>query len=527
MFASKHVLPSSAGLLMMLVLMLAACAPAPEAPIEVPAGARAGDVTPLQPCEYHPADSKLKYAAECGTLTVPENWDETGSRLIALPVVRLRASAPNAAEPVFLLRGGPGAPNLSWEPPDWLVKDHDVILVGYRGAEGSVQLQCHEFDPVYKAHVGRDLFSDEARAESLAAVRQCAENLRAGGVDIAGYTMPGVVEDMEAVRRALGYDRIDVLSESYGTRLAQIYAYMHPESLRRMVLLGVNTPGGFIWRPEDFDKLIAHMSELCAGDPACSSRTPDLSRTMYEVDHNMATHWLFFRIDPATVRVGTHALFFRNPQMPMVIDAYLAAGAGDPSGLAMMNFLATLMPAPQLLGDLFSKAVSADLELYPGLAAVSLGQSVLGAPLSENVWPGAEAWPMPLIRADLRDFQPSDVEMLLVNGTLDFSTPDSRLEAAKPYYHKAQVVLLPEFGHTPDLLSLQPRAFERLVTSYYDTGVADASLYVYEPLSFRPGMSLPVVAKVLAAVMVLLAVLIVLGVRLVVRRMSRRQARAH
>ena len=39
------------------------------------------------------------------------------------------------------------------------------------------------------------------------------------------------------------------------------------------------------------------------------------------------------------------------------------------------------------------------------------------------------------------------MEMLLVNGTVDFSTPPTALDEARPYFHKAQMVLLPEFSH--------------------------------------------------------------------------------
>jgi hypothetical protein len=89
--------------------------------------------------------------------------------------------------------------------------------------------------------------------------------------------------------------------------------------------------------------------------------------------------------------------------------------------------------------------------------------------------------------------------------------------------HKAQMVLLPEFSHVDDVSSLQPAAFERLITSYYDTGVADDSVFVYQPLSFEPGMRLTVVARVLVGAMILLPALIILGVVVVVRRMRTRR----
>jgi len=331
---------------------------------------------------------------------------------------------------------------------------------------------------------------------------------------------------MEAARAALGYDRINLLSESYGTRVAQIYAYMHPDRLHRLILIGVNTPGHFIWDRAVFDGMIEHISELCARDAACNSRTDDLSQTMYEVNRDMPERWLFFKIDSGTVRQATQMLFFQNGTMPMVFDAYLAAAEGDPSGLAMLNLISSLVPFDANVGDLYSKAGPLDLDKFRGIESVNLGDSIMGAPLSEAVWPAGAAWPIELISKDLRELQESDVEMLLVNGSVDFSTPPTALDEAGPYFHNAQMVLLPEFSHVGDVSNLQPKAFERLITSYYDSGVADDSLFVYQPVSFKPKMRLTTAARILVAAMFIVPALIILGVVAVVRRTLRGKRRA-
>jgi pimeloyl-ACP methyl ester carboxylesterase len=511
------------NLIFLITLLLAACGAKETAPLAVPAGAQAGELVGLKDCEFPSEGSKVKYAAECGTLVVPENWDKADSRLIALPVVRIPATGTNPAEPIFALGGGPGEPNLVGAPPDWMLKNHDVVGVGYRGVDGTVVLACPEVNRVVKAHQGKDLLSEQARAEYAAAVKRCAAAHQQAGVDLSGYTIPGVVEDMEAARKGLGYERVNLFSESYGTRVAQIYAYMYPGSLHRLALISVNTPGHFIYDPAVFDGMIEHFSELCAQDASCNSRTVDFAQTMYDVNHNMPRRWLFFNIDPDTVRFSAHLQFFSNQTMPIIFDAYLAAGEGDPSGLAMLNLIAQLAPVEESVkGDSYSKSGSADLDRYGGIESISLGNSIMGAPMSEAVWPLEAQWPTELIRKDLREFQESDVEMLLVNGTVDFSTPPTALDEAKPYYHKAQAVLLPEFSHTGDVAKQQPEAFERLITSYYDTGVADSSLFVYQPLSFKPGMSATLMAKLLVGAMIVLPVLIVLGVVSVVRRIRRR-----
>jgi pimeloyl-ACP methyl ester carboxylesterase len=247
---------------------------------------------------------------------------------------------------------------------------------------------------------------------------------------------------------------------------------------------------------------------------------------MYDVNRDMPERWLFFKIDSGTVRQATQMLFFQNGTMPMVFDAYLAAAEGDPSGLAMMNLISSLVPFDANIGDQYSKAGTLDLDKFRGIESVDLGDSIMGAPLSEAIWPAGAAWPIELTSKNLRELQESDVEMLLVNGTVDFSTPPNALDEAGPYFHNAQMVLLPEFSHVGDVTQQQPEAFERLITTYYDTGAADDSLYVYQPLSFEPGMSLTVAAKILVAAMILLPALIILGVVSMVRRTLRGRRRA-
>jgi pimeloyl-ACP methyl ester carboxylesterase len=400
-------------------------------------------------------------------------------------------------------------------------------MVGYRGVEGTVKLACPELGRLMKAHTGKDLFSEEAQAQYQALANKCAAGFQAAGIDLSGYTIPDVIQDMEAARIALGYDKIDLFSESYGTRVAQIYAYMHPEVMHRVVQIGVNTPGHFLYSPSTIDEQIRYLSKLCAKDASCSDRTSDFAQTMYEVNHNMPKRWLFLPIDPDSVRLGTQFLLFANKDIATIADVYLAAGEGDPSGLAMANLImhfAIPSDGGWVMGEYFAVGGTADMPKYGGVDSISLGNSIMGAPLSELIWPTASQWPLELIPKELREFQESDVDMLLINGTVDFSTPPVSLDEARPYWHKAQMVLLPEFSHVGDEYSLQQAAFERLITSYYDTGVADSSLYVYEPLSFKPAMSMTVLAKLLVAAMIVLPALILLIIVLVVRRIRRRRA---
>ncbi|HEX5510936.1 MAG TPA: hypothetical protein VFX41_04425, partial [Actinomycetales bacterium] len=81
----------------------------------MPSGAKAGDLA-LRPCQFN-TDTGTR-TGECGTLVVPENHANPQSRLIALPVVRLRARTSQPGEPVFYLEGGPGITNVAFKQAD-------------------------------------------------------------------------------------------------------------------------------------------------------------------------------------------------------------------------------------------------------------------------------------------------------------------------------------------------------------------------------------------------------------------------
>src|ERR671936_575825 len=239
--------------------------------VSVPSGARAGQLK-LHPCHY--ATENGSYAADCGTLVVRENRHDPNSRLIALPVKRIRARFANPGAPIFRLQGGPGISNMSFPDASRFADKHDLVLVGYRGVDGSSRLDCPEVTSA-REHA-RDFLSDASYRADAAAFEDCARRLFDDGVDLAGYSLPERVDDLDAARRALGYERIDLLSESAGTRTAMIYAWRYPKSIHRSVMIGVNPPGNFLWDAQTTDEQIHRYAALCARDVSCRSRTPDL-----------------------------------------------------------------------------------------------------------------------------------------------------------------------------------------------------------------------------------------------------------
>ena len=116
----------------------------------------------------------------------------------------------------------------------------------------------------------RDLLSTASLASDARAFRACANRLRDKGVDLAGYSLPERVDDLELARRALGYHQIDLVSESAGTRTAMIYAWRYPKSIHRSVMIGVNPPGNFLWDAKTTGEQIRRYAALCAQDAELS-----------------------------------------------------------------------------------------------------------------------------------------------------------------------------------------------------------------------------------------------------------------
>ena len=152
--------------------------------VSVPAGAHAGQLT-LHPCHY--TTEQGSSAADCGTLVVPENRHDAKSRLIALPVTRIRATSSHPAEPVFRLQGGPGITNMSFEDAGRFTGKRDVVLVGYRGVDGSSKLDCPEVSDARKRNA---FLTEQAYRADEAAFKACAARLQSEGVDLAGIRFP-------------------------------------------------------------------------------------------------------------------------------------------------------------------------------------------------------------------------------------------------------------------------------------------------------------------------------------------------
>jgi len=477
-------------------------------PITVPEGSKAGDLTTMKPYTYKAGD--IEYAAERGTFVVAENRGAPDSRFIALPVVRIRATGSDPTEPIFWLTGGPGHTNLEFSHIEGLIEKHDIVLVGYRGVDGSVVLQLPEVVKALKG-VGGELFSDASMANIGEAYTRGVNRLQGEGIDLDGYTIVEIIEDMEAVRIALGYERINLISQSFGTRVAMIYMWMHPDSLLRVALVCVNPPEHMVWEPDDIDRLIEYDAKLFAQEAKYSVRTKNLVETMRNVAHNMPRRWLFFPIDPGKVKSVSHFTLQHRGSAAQVFDAFIVAENGDPSGLALMSIMYDFMvPSVNVWGFSIAMAITADHDPSRDyINKMDPPDSILGAPLSVLFWGPTNYmdWPTPPIPSELRKVQSSDVETLMVSGSADYSNPPwIATNELMPYLINGEQVILSEFGHTKDFWDMQPEASKHLLTTFYETGEVDDSRYTYQPMDFHVGLGYPEIAKIGLGIMVLVVI---------------------
>ncbi|MEE9170860.1 MAG: alpha/beta fold hydrolase [bacterium] len=473
-------------------------------------------------------DEKGQFSADIGTIAVPENRGDSNTRMIELPIIRIRSTGDRPAKPIFWLAGGPGQSNMSTFNYDYFISRHDHVMVGYRGVDGSVSLDCPEISNVLKKV--KDVLTNEAIEKVADAYRACAGRLNREGIDINGFTPLDVVEDIEAVREALGYEKINILAESYGTRPAYLYGLKYPDRVRRTVMIGANPPGRMVWDPRQTDELLKQYGELWAKDPNAGGTCGDLVAAIREVNRDMPRRWLFFPIYPGNIQAAAFAgLANDRANAATVLDTYCAAANGDASGLWLVSFVGHyIFPNIANWGDNASKAVSADFDSTRDYANEMVPEdAILGAPLGRFLWAPAQLfhWPIQLMPEKYRQSQHSDVETLILSGSLDFSTPaENATNDLLPYLSNGKQFIMAEFGHVGDIWNLQPQTTQRILTSFFETGEPDTSLYHYEPMDFQVTWGFPLLAKLLLGGALFLIALVGVSVWLTLRFTKRRLA---
>jgi pimeloyl-ACP methyl ester carboxylesterase len=502
-----------------------------SSPETVPQGAHAGQLT-MHPCTYPTENGG--YRANCGTLVVPENRADPRSRLIALPVTQVLARSSHPLAPVFRLNGGPGVTNMTFPDASRLAAQHDVIMVGYRGVDGSSVLNCPEVTAALEKSAD---FLDKASLSAYSqAFASCGQRLERNGVDLAGYTLAEQADDIDAARVALGYKRIDLLSESEGTRLAMIYAWRYPNSVDRSAMISVNAPGNFLYNGAEIDQGIERYSALCAQEPACHARTDNLAASMQHTAANMPSRWHFLPIKPGNALVGTFLGLNDETSEgasgplsgPMTLNSWISAAHGDPGGLWLLSEMAGLiLPTSFAWGEFASIGLADAQPAKRYFSSGAGGGSIIGNPFTEFLWGagGLADWPANPGENQYTSVQNSNVPTLLIGGTLDFQTPaQNATKELLPHLPNGHQVILSGLGHAEDFWAYEPSASTQLLTTFYNTGRVDTSGYTPNKVSFTTSVTQAAIAKDILAAAIGLALLAALSLLWVARRVRKHGA---
>ncbi|MDH4365611.1 MAG: alpha/beta hydrolase, partial [Acidimicrobiia bacterium] len=217
----------------------------------------------------------------CGTVAVPEDW-ATGTGTVTLSVAVFPSTADSPApDPIVYLDGGPGGHSL--DAVQFLTTDlleplqarSEVVFFDQRGVGRSTPaLDCTEVTAFTRqAEDDPAMGDDEATAGLDDALNACRRRLAGEGIDLAAYNTINNAHDVDAIRRALGYQTWNLLGISYGTRLGLEVMRQHPEGVRSVVLDSVYPPEVDSTRdnPASFVAAYQAVVAACALEPACAA----------------------------------------------------------------------------------------------------------------------------------------------------------------------------------------------------------------------------------------------------------------
>jgi pimeloyl-ACP methyl ester carboxylesterase len=482
-------------------IQLVTGAPPPaKAPAPAPAVPPAPSGPPglaLAPCRL----PGVAAPARCGRLEVYEDRAARTGRRISLNVAVLPArSAKPAPDPLFIIVGGPGQGAVSLAAPlakifDEVLAGRDVVLVDQRGTGASHPLDCQlpgsDDDP-------QGYFGDMLPVD---AVRSCRARLDA---DPALYTTPIAMDDLDDVRAALGYDRINLYGSSYGTRAVLQYMRRHSERVRSATLRGIvptymKTP---LYYARDTQRALGLLFKECKADPACHAAYPDLEGQWNAVEERLAQHPAETDVDfelPGGVHRRIHlelsrdelneAIRFRlyseeSNQIPRFIARAFAGDFAEIAKLALRQRRLAARGGLLSVGMYLSVTCSEDVAFIdPAEARRLAAGTFLGTYRVDQQVRACAAWPRGKLPADYLEDVRSNVPTLLISGVRDPVAPPIWGEQVARHLTQVTHLVLPAGFHgLPDACTT--RLMNAFVIQGGPKGLDTACVAQMRPLPF-------------------------------------------
>ena len=414
---------------------------------------------PTEPCRLKGIDREV----QCGRISVAENPDRPDGRRIDIHYAVVPALARvRAVEPVFVFAGGPGqaARRLAGQVQPLFARlnaRRDIVYVDQRGTGASNPLGC---DGASRPTAS---LAEMLDARQLSArTRECLRRLGAGN-DLRQYATWIAVRDVDAVRAALGYERINLWGASYGTRAALEYLRQFPQRVRSMVLDGVAPadmalPASFA---VDAQASLQRLLAACAGDAACSGRHPQLGGGIERlqararagslqgtVAHPLTGRPEELRLEPATLASVLRVPLYSPSLAALLPYAIAEAGGGNLAPLvAVASSLSSTVAEDFAEGMHFAVICAEDQPLVDAAARAAASATPFGDSFLRVYDDACAAVPAREVPAAFYRLSDAEVPVLILSGGADPATPPRHGERVAGGLKRATHVVAPNLAH--------------------------------------------------------------------------------
>ncbi len=372
--------------------------------------------------------------ARCGTFEVAENPAEPAGRRITLKVAVAPATGKSTEDdPLFFFAGGPGqAASETWvilQPIlNKIRKSRDIVMIDQRGTGGSNKLACEsDADQDLNQEIDWDLIRIETE--------NCLANIDG---DPRMYTTSIAMGDYNLVREAMGYDKINIMGVSYGTRAAQVYLRLFPQTVRTVTLDSV-IPMQLALGQEHapmLDRAVETVFADCAADDTCNSlyphHTEELKALFVQLRNQPRQITIInpvsgqpqdMLLSADTLAVAIRFLSYASETQALIpLLVHEALSSGDLGRLASQAIL--VMTG---LNEMLSKGMELSVlcaEDYPFIDMnADYSSSLMGNIFLEIIDLQCKVWPHGEVPDGFHQPVVSDVPVLLMSGERDPVTP--------------------------------------------------------------------------------------------------------
>jgi len=444
---------------------------------------------PLHECRIEHPLHLNSITARCGTLSVPLDREHPDAgnidlNLAVVPALNRRSEA----APLFLLAGGPGQGAVQTYVAvagafARINRNHAIVLLDQRGTGKSSLLSC-------------DYPEDwQQPADPAPVIRQATtECLAKLGSRARFYTTSIAVQDLEAVRVALGFAQIDLYGGSYGTRVAEHYMRHYPDHTHAVILDGVVYPEQVLGPdiPRDADHALSLIVTRCQHSAECNAAYPDLSQDLSVLLRQFGSRQTPVTVNDPNSGTPTQVQFSHNflaaalrllsyssasaALLPTLIHQGARAVQDDPHGSLAPLAAQTIMTTRDLKDMLangmhYSVVCSEDVPFYTAanLDRAALERTYMGAEIVDVFQEVCKLWPKGPVDSDLHSPLHSDVPTLLLSGEADPVTPPAGAERVARGLTRHRHLVLSGEGHGQLGTSCVPR----LMAAFFDSADPD------------------------------------------------------